>query len=96
MNVLLPEPGSSSRLERQWRSRCRRFLSRPIRLGRRHGHNDIAAGLVADTYGGFRDDSGYEQQKGFFRLNRSLQSGEFERRIQRLEPGSGNRWIHYR
>jgi iron complex outermembrane receptor protein len=41
------------------------------------GENDMTFGLLADTYDGFRDDSGYRQQKGFFRLDRSLASGEF-------------------
>lgn len=77
MNVLLPEPGSwagwnaggeigpdeSYRGQLAWDGTMR--------------DNDVAAGILADHYGGFRDDSGYEQQKGFFRLNRSLNSGKF-------------------
>ncbi len=41
------------------------------------GKNDMTFGVLADTYDGWRDDSGYKQQKGFFRLDRTLKSGEF-------------------
>ncbi len=37
---------------------------------------EITAGIVANRYDGFRDSSGYDQAKGFFKLRRSLVSGE--------------------
>jgi iron complex outermembrane receptor protein len=40
------------------------------------GKNDMTVGVLADTYDGWRADSGYQQQKGFLRLDRTLDSGE--------------------
>jgi len=78
MNVLLPDPRSSSGWNLAGEVGADDFYRGEFAWDGTMGNNDVAAGVVADTYGGFRDDSGYEQQKGFFRLNRSLQSGEFE------------------
>jgi iron complex outermembrane receptor protein len=78
MNVLLPEPGSAASWDLSGEVGPDDFYRGQFAWDGTMGDNDVAAGIIADTYGGFRDDSGYEQQKGFFRLNRSLQSGEFE------------------
>ncbi len=40
------------------------------------GKNQVAGGMLADHYGGFRETSGYEQQKAFVRLNRDAGGGE--------------------
>jgi len=78
MNVLLPEPGSSSTWNISGEVGPDDFYRGQFAWDGALRSNDIAAGIVADTYDGFRDDSGYEQQKGFFRLNRTLKSGDFQ------------------
>jgi outer membrane receptor protein involved in Fe transport len=74
MNFLLPEPG----LERGWSGSAELgpddFWRARLGWDGKLGGSALAAGLLADNYGGFRDASGYEQQKGFFRLRRELDS----------------------
>ncbi len=77
MNVLLPEPGSSTGWNASGEIGPDDFYRGQFAWDGTMRANNIAAGILADHYDGFRDDSGYEQQKGFFRLNRSLKSGEF-------------------
>jgi iron complex outermembrane receptor protein len=77
MNVLLPEPGSSPAWQGSGEIGADDFYRGKILWDGMLGKNETAAGIVADHYGGFRDDSGYEQQKGFLRLNRALESGDF-------------------
>ena len=78
MNILLPEPGSSTAWNVSGEVGPDDFYRGKFAWEGNMSENDVATGILADTYGGFRDNSGYEQQKGFFRLNRSLHSGKLE------------------
>ncbi|MBT8442028.1 MAG: TonB-dependent receptor [Gammaproteobacteria bacterium] len=77
MNILLPEPGTAA----GWLGSAtvgpnefyRGKLGWDGSAGRRGSAN---FGLLVDHYGGFRDDSGYEQQKAFGRFGRSYEAGE--------------------
>ena len=77
INFLLPEPGTMPRWNGSAEIGPDEFYRGKLGWDGSLGKNDMTFGVLADTYDGFRDDSGYEQQKGFFRLNRTLQSGEF-------------------
>jgi outer membrane receptor protein involved in Fe transport len=72
LNFLLPEAGAN----RGWRGDIEAGPD-DYRRGRGNwsgswGDTGVAAGLLADYYGGFQNDSGYEQQKGYFKLARDL------------------------
>lgn len=77
MNILLPTPGSSPTWQASGEAGPDNFYRGKILWDGALGSMGSAAGLLADHYGGFRDESGYEQQKGFIRLTRSLDTGEF-------------------
>jgi outer membrane receptor protein involved in Fe transport len=77
MNVLLPEPGASAGWNASGEIGPDEFYRGQLAWDGSIGDSDITAGGLADHYGGFRDDSGYRQQKGFLKLNRSLKSGQF-------------------
>jgi iron complex outermembrane receptor protein len=77
INFLMPEPGTAPRWNGSGEVGPDNFYRGKLGWGGSLGQNDMTFGVLADTYDGFRDDSGYKQQKGFFRLNRTLDSGEF-------------------
>jgi iron complex outermembrane receptor protein len=76
MNFLLPTPGASPGWNASGEVGPDSFYRGKLGWDGEPGNNKIAAGLLADHYDGFRDDSGYQQQKGFFRLNRTVASGD--------------------
>jgi outer membrane receptor protein involved in Fe transport len=72
LNFLLPEPGVNP----GWRGDIEAGPD-DYRRGRVNysgdlGDTGIAGGLLADNYGGFQNDSGYEQQKAYLKLAREL------------------------
>jgi iron complex outermembrane receptor protein len=77
MNVLLPEPGDSPAWQGSGEVGPDDFYRGRIIWDGTVGATGTAAGIIADHYGGFRDESGYEQQKGFMQLNRPFSSGDF-------------------
>jgi len=75
LNFLLPEAGADP----GWRGDLE-LGPDDYRRGRANYSGNwrgtgIAAGLLADNYGGFQNDSGYEQQKGYLKLARTLAAG---------------------
>ena len=77
INFLMPEPGTMPGWNGSAEIGPDEFYRGKLGWSGSLGQNDMTVGGLADHYDGFRDDSGYKQQKGFFRLNRKLRSGEF-------------------
>ena len=71
-NILLPEPG----LAPGWTGGATLgpddFYRGKLGWDAEYGANAFDLGVLVDSYGGWRDDSGYDQQKAFFRADRSL------------------------
>ncbi len=78
LNVLLPAPGDAPGPTLAAEAGPDDFLRGRLAWDGEAGALGIAAGLLADHYNGFRDASGYVQQKGFLRLARSLAGGRFD------------------
>jgi len=76
INFLMPTPGAMPGWNGSAEIGPDEFYRGKLGWDGSAGQNDMTFGVLADHYDGFRDDSGYEQQKGFFRLKRTLQSGE--------------------
>ena len=72
MNILLPVPGVAPGWNASGSLGPDDFYRGTLGWDGDVGDNRMAFGLLADNYGGFRDDSGYEQQKGFARFDQSL------------------------
>lgn len=81
LNVLLPEPGTSG-LALSAESGPDRFLRGKFLAGTAsdNGGDDtgMVGGLLFDHDGGFRDDSGYRQAKGFLKYATDLDAGRLE------------------
>lgn len=77
INFLMPAPGATPGWTGSAEIGPDEFYRGKLGWGGSLGKNNMTYGVLADHYDGFRDDSGYKQQKGFFRLDRALQSGEF-------------------
>jgi len=75
MNILLPVPGSSPGWNAGVTVGPDQYYRGTFGWDGEVGGNALAAGLLADDYGGFRADSGYRQQKGFVRLDQPLSGG---------------------
>jgi len=78
INFLMPEPGIDPGWKASGEIGPDEFYRGKLGWGGALGKSDMTFGLLADTYDGWRDDSGYAQQKGFVRLIRPLKSGDLE------------------
>jgi iron complex outermembrane receptor protein len=76
INFLMPAPGTDPGWKASGDVGPDSFYRGKLGWGGALGKNDMTFGVLADTYDGWRDDSGYQQQKGFFRLDRRLDSGD--------------------
>jgi len=78
LNVLLPIPGDAPGLALAAEAGPHDFLRGRLHWDGSAGATGIAAGLLADHDNGFRESSGYRQQKGFLRLARELRQGRLD------------------
>lgn len=77
MNILLPEPGTATGWLGSATVGPNEFYRGKLGWDGPTGTSGNANfGLLLDQYGGYRDDSGYEQQKAFGRFGRSYDAGE--------------------
>jgi len=65
INIVLPEPGANRGLEADLNLGPDQYGRGALRWAGAAGAAELATGIVIDEYDGFRDDSGYAQQKGF-------------------------------
>jgi len=72
MNILLPMPGSSPGWTGSAAIGPDEYYRGKLGWDGGVGRNNLNFGVLADHYGGFRTDSGYNQQKGFVRLDQPL------------------------
>lgn len=72
MNILLPAPGASPGWAGSASIGPDEFYRGKLGWDGDINGSNLVFGILADHYDGFRDDSGYQQQKGFIRLNQSL------------------------
>ena len=72
VNVLLPEPGEAPHAYVSGTAGADDFYRGKFGWSGDAGANALNAGLLLDTYGGFREYTGYDQQKGYARLRRPL------------------------
>lgn len=86
-NILLPEPGADPGWTGGVTVGSYDFLRGKLGWDAGIGANAFSAGVLIDTFGGWRADSGYDQQKGFFRAARTLESGQlgFALSVQNLD-----------
>jgi iron complex outermembrane receptor protein len=75
INFLMPAPGTMPGWNISGDIGPDEFYRGKLGWGGSLGKNDMTFGVLADTYDGWRENSGYEQQKGFFRLDRTLKAG---------------------
>lgn len=78
INVLLPEPGAQPGWLASGQVGPNDFYRARLRWDSGPGDDAVVAGLVYDHDGGFRDDSGYRQVKGFAKYRRRLAAGDLE------------------
>ena len=76
INVLMPAPGVRPGWNASVEAGPDEYWRGKLGWDGALGQSEVTAGVLADHYDGFRDDSGYTQQKGFFRLDRELTSGQ--------------------
>jgi len=72
MNILLPVPGDSPGWNGSATVGPDQYYRGTLGWDGGIGRNNLAFGVLADQYDGFRADSGYSQQKGFVRLDQPL------------------------
>jgi len=72
LNVLLPTPGNAPGWVGSVTAGPDRYYRGRLGWDGAVGASLVNVGLLADTYDGFREASGYDQQKGFLRLERPL------------------------
>ncbi len=72
MNVLLPAPGSSDGWQGSVAMGPDEYYRGKLGWDGEIGRNRLTFGVLADSYDGFRVDSGYRQQKGFVRIDQPL------------------------
>jgi len=76
MNILLPVPGDSPGWTGSAAIGPDQYYRGKLGWDGGIGRNNLAFGILADHYDGFRADSGYRQQKGFVRLDQPLASSK--------------------
>lgn len=76
LNFLLPEPGVDGGWSGDVEAGPDAYLRGRGSWQGSWGDTGMAAGLVADNYDGFQNDSGYQQQKGYLKLGKQLGSGQ--------------------
>ncbi len=76
LNFLLPKPGDVPGLAGSLETGPDEFRRGLATWDGALGKTGLAVGVVADHYDGFRDDSGYAQQKAFLRGARLIAAGE--------------------
>jgi len=76
LNFLLPAPGVSEGWSAGADAGPDQFRRGRVQFSGVLGGADVAGGVLADDYGGFRDESGYDQQKLYLRGRRDLTGGE--------------------
>ncbi|TFG84598.1 MAG: TonB-dependent receptor [Chromatiales bacterium] len=79
INVLLPEPGDRD-LELSGETGPDRFVRGKLLVNSpgNADHTGLVGGLLVDHDGGFRDDSGYRQAKGFVKHASALAAGRLD------------------
>lgn len=75
-NILLPEPGLAQGISGGATLGPDDFYRGKLGWDAEYGANAFDLGVLVDSYGGWRDDSGYDQQKAFFRADRSLSNSK--------------------
>ena len=78
VNVLMPEPESAPRINTSLESGPNNYWRGKIAWDSGNSDKGLSLGLMANTDDGFRDASGYDQIKGFFRGTRRYDWGEFK------------------
>ena len=75
VNVLMPEPESAPRIYTSLESGPNNYWRGKIAWDSGNSDKGLSLGLMANTDDGFRDASGYDQIKGFFRGTRRYDWG---------------------
>lgn len=78
INVLLPVPGTAPGFAADVSLGPDQFRRGTLQWDGLAGDLALTAGVVADDYDGFRDDSGYAQQKGFVVIDRRLSQSRLQ------------------
>ncbi len=77
LNVLLPAPSEDKGLAADLELGPDEFQRGRLTWDNSFSGLDLSSGLLIDHYDGFQNDSGYNQQKAFLKLNRETALGEF-------------------
>ncbi len=77
LNVLLPVPGEVPSLAADFELGPDEFQRGRLTWDNSLGNTELSTGLLMDHYDGFQNDSGYDQQKAYLKLNRASAHGEF-------------------
>ena len=72
MNILLPQPGSAPGWNGSGTVGADEYYRGKLGWDGSVGTGNMNFGVLADHYGGFRESSGYEQQKGFLQWDQPL------------------------
>lgn len=75
INTLMPSPGDSDGVAASLEAGPNDFWRAQFGWDNGQTDNGVRLGLVGTTDGGFRDDSGYDQYKGFLRSSHEFASG---------------------
>lgn len=78
MNILLPEPGSAPGWVGSAAVGPDEYLRGKLGWDGAVGASNANFGVLADHYGGYRQESGYEQQKAFARLDTPLATSHLQ------------------
>jgi outer membrane receptor protein involved in Fe transport len=78
INVLLPVPGAQPGWLASGQVGPNDFYRARLRWDSGPGDHAAVAGLIYDNDGGFRDDSGYRQAKGFAKYRKRIAPGDLE------------------
>lgn len=78
LNFLMPQPGGQPGLGANAEIGPHHYTRVQALWDTRAGASPLVAGLTADHDGDFRDSAGYNQAKGFFRLDHPIASGELQ------------------
>ncbi len=91
INILLPDPGSDPGWGAGVTIGPDNFYRARLDWDGTAARNGVAAGGLVDHYDGFRDATGYRQQKGYVRLDRAIDNGTVELTLsaQNLEQDTG-------
>jgi len=74
-NFLLPEPGQRPGVTTSLEGGSNDYYRARAQIDQVNGENGWNAGLVAERDGGFREDSGYKQTKGFWSTRHKFNAG---------------------